>query len=75
MLWSWYREVMGGAIKRADVTVAVASTDGRDKKKLEWTFSEACPVKWAGPELHAGTSAVAFESIELVHKGLLEQKP
>jgi phage tail-like protein len=36
-----------------------------------WTFREACPVKWSGPELHAGTSAVAFETIELVHRGLL----
>jgi hypothetical protein len=29
-----------------------------------------CPVKWTGPKFHAGTAEVAFETIELIHKGL-----
>jgi phage tail-like protein len=69
MLWNWYLKIIGGAIKRENVTIELRSSDGQQKSA--WTFSEACPVKWMGPELHAGTSAVAFESIELVHKGFV----
>jgi phage tail-like protein len=65
LLWNWYLEILHGAIKRENITIELIS------EKIAWTFREACPVKWIGPELHAGTSAVAFESIELVHKGLL----
>ena len=41
-----------------------------DKARWRWVFRDACPVKWSGPEFRAGTAEVAFESIELVHKGL-----
>jgi len=54
-----------GGLNEAEVML----TDGQ--QKMAWTFKEACPVKWSGPELHAATSAVGFESIELVHKGFL----
>jgi phage tail-like protein len=69
MLWKWYQEVLRGAIKRENVTIELRSADRR--QKVTWTFSDACPVKWTGPELHAGTSAVAFEAVELVHRGFL----
>jgi len=29
-----------------------------------------CPVKWTGPQFKAGSAEVAFETIELIHKGL-----
>jgi phage tail-like protein len=70
-LWNWYLTILGGAITREDVTIELRSADGEEM--MAWTFSDACPVKWTGPELHAGTSAVAFEAIELVHRGLLLQ--
>ena len=69
MLWHWYLATLDGAIRREDVTIELRSAD--QKQKVTWTFSDACPVKWTGPELHAGTSAVAFESIDLVHRGFL----
>ncbi len=68
-LWNWYLNTLKGAIKRENVTIELRSND--QQQKTRWTFKEACPVKWTGPELHAGTSAVAFESIDLVHKGFL----
>jgi phage tail-like protein len=68
-LWNWYLTTLRGSIKRENVTISLRSSDR--SQKTSWTFSEACPVKWIGPELHAGTSAVAFESIELVHRGFL----
>ncbi len=35
-----------------------------------WDFKEAFPVKWTGPDLRAVSTEVAFESIELAHRGL-----
>ena len=67
LLWNWYLDILRGAIKRELVKIELRWDDG----PMAWTFREACPVKWTGPELHAGTSAVAFESIELVHRGFL----
>jgi len=67
-LWSWYRDVLRGKIQRKTVTVILQDYLG--EPKWQWVFSGACPVKWSGPELRAGTAEVAFESIELVHRGL-----
>ena len=67
-LWSWYRDVLRGKIQRKTVTVILQNYLG--EPKWQWVFSEACPVKWSGPDLRAGTAEVAFESIELVHRGL-----
>jgi phage tail-like protein len=68
-IWNWYRKVLNGEIERRNMTIAVNSIKG--VAGPSWTFVDACPVKWTGPELHAATSAIAFESIELVHRGLL----
>jgi phage tail-like protein len=67
-LWSWYRDIMDGSIVRKRVTVLLMNHAGEESWR--WAFRDACPVKWVGPELRAGTAAIAFESIELVHKGL-----
>jgi phage tail-like protein len=67
-LWSWYRDVMDGAIARKRVTILLLNHAGEERWR--WVFREACPVKWSGPEFRAGTAAIAFESIELVHNGL-----
>jgi phage tail-like protein len=68
-LWSWYRDVMDGSIVRKRVTIMLLNHAGEESWR--WVFRDACPVKWSGPELRAGTADVAFESIELVHKGLI----
>jgi phage tail-like protein len=67
-LWRWYKDVMSGCIERKRVTIVLRSQAGEDKWR--WVFSKACPVKWTGPELKAGTAEIAFESIELIHQGL-----
>ena len=67
-LWSWYRDVLRGMIQRKTVTVVLQNPLG--EPKWQWVFEKACPVKWSGPELRAGSADVAFESIELVHRGL-----
>lgn len=69
--WNWYLAVMGGRVVRREVTIAIR--DSTHNARESWSFKQACPVKWTGPELHAANSAVGFESIELIHRGL--QRP
>ncbi|MGH8566160.1 MAG: phage tail protein [Gammaproteobacteria bacterium] len=67
-LWGWYWEVAQGAVQRKNGTIYLL--DGRQRPILGWHFLEALPVKWAGPELRADSATVAFESVDLVHRGL-----
>jgi phage tail-like protein len=67
-LWAWYLDVAHGMIARREIAIQLYDVEG--KRQRSWRFREACPVKWTGPELRANTSAVAFESIEVVHRGL-----
>jgi phage tail-like protein len=68
-LWSWYEEVMTGLIKRKSVAIVLLN-HADEYSRRGWAFRDAYPVKWSGPEFQAGTAAIAFESIELVHNGL-----
>jgi phage tail-like protein len=67
-LWSWHQDVVKGKIKRSNGTIYLL-----DKQRIPvmwWDFKEAIPLKWTGPELRADSNAVAFESVELSHRGL-----
>ena len=68
-LWSWYQDVLDGKIRRKALSILLLDTTGEEKKR--WNFQDACPVKFTGPQFQASTAAVAFETIELVHNGLL----
>jgi phage tail-like protein len=67
-LWAWCREVAEGAITRRSGSVHLLGPDALPR--LSWEFKEAYPVRWSGPDLRAGSSTVAIEALELVHKGL-----
>jgi phage tail-like protein len=71
-LWMWYQEVAQGIdqgkFKRHNGTIYLLN-----KQRIPvmwWNFKEAFPYKWTGPEFRADSNSVAFESIELFHKGL-----
>ena len=38
-----------------------------------WSFADAFPIKWAGPNLNASSNQVATETLEIVHAGLQVQ--
>ncbi|MBW4668232.1 MAG: phage tail protein [Cyanomargarita calcarea GSE-NOS-MK-12-04C] len=71
-LWTWHQEVTQaidtGTFKRRNGTVYLLS-----KQKIPikwWNFKDAFPCKWTGPQLKADSGDVAFESVELAHRGL-----
>jgi len=35
-----------------------------------FTFADAFPVRWTGSPAHAGSSTIAFETLEIAHSGL-----
>jgi phage tail-like protein len=70
-LWSWHQEVTNGLITRKDVSILLMDSAGEEKRR--WSFRAALPVKWTGPQLRAGTSEVAIETLELVHRGLVRK--
>ncbi|MGH8625809.1 MAG: phage tail protein [Gammaproteobacteria bacterium] len=69
-LWSWYEDILSGSIQRRDISILLF--DGAGNEKRRWNFRGACPVKWVGPDMKAGTAEVGFETVELVHRGYLK---
>ena len=68
VLWSWHRDVVNGKIERRTGYVILLDSEGNEKWR--WTFEDAYPVKWTGPDFKADNSAVSIEALELVHRGL-----
>jgi len=69
VMWSWYRDLTQGVIKRRNGAVIVRDPSG-GTVVMEWQFRDAFPSKWTGPELNATQNNVAVETLELVHSGL-----
>lgn len=67
-LWDWWRDAAAGVIRRRNASVLLLG--GRRTVVRRWDVVGAYPVRWVGPELRAGTPAVAVETLELAHRGL-----
>lgn len=67
-LWRWFWEVTQGTVERKNGTIYMLNA--QHMPVLAWHFIEAMPVKWTGPDLRADAATVAFETVELVHRGL-----
>jgi phage tail-like protein len=67
-LWGWHQDVVAGDVRRRNATIYLLNNEQFPVRW--WIVRGAIPVKWTGPSLNAASSAVAFESVELVHQGL-----
>jgi phage tail-like protein len=68
-LWAWHQDiVIDREVKRRNGTIYLLNE--QRLPVVWWDFREAFPYRWTGPELRADANAVAFESLELVHRGL-----
>jgi phage tail-like protein len=67
-LWGWHQDVVAGNVQRRNGTIYLLNK--QQFPLLWWNVLDALPVKWTGPHLNAMPAAVAFESIELVHRGI-----
>lgn len=70
-LLKWYMKVASGIMDLREVSISMYSTKSLKEQKpiITWTFSDAFPCKWVGPQLAAGTDTVAIETVEIAHMG------
>ena len=71
VLWSWYQDISRGRVTRKDVSILLLDAIGEEQWR--WSFRNAVPVKWTGPQLRASKAEVAVETLELVHMGLIQR--
>lgn len=68
-LYDWYIKAASGQISRQNISIIIY--DSEQNNKRQWDLQNAYPCKWTGPELKAETGAIAIESVEIAHEGLL----
>ena len=66
----WFQNVMQGKIERKNISVIMYDVAG--ERVLTMQFASVFPVKWTGPQFQANGNAIAIETIELAHAGLLK---
>lgn len=66
--FKWFAQIARGDIKRMNLSVVLYDVSGTEL--LRWTFVNAYPVKWTGPQFTADGSGTAIETLELAHDGL-----
>ena len=67
--FQWCSALLQGDIKYQNVDVIVYDSAGEELVK--WSFLNAYPVKWIGPQLTADGKNAAIETLELAHQGLI----
>jgi phage tail-like protein len=75
-LWDWFYEfhVTGLVAPRNGTVVLMSTVEGVIAPVRVWAFTRGWPVKLTGPDLDAQSSAIAIESIEIAHHGLVLKK-
>ena len=67
-LWDWYYNATQGIIQRKNGTIMMLNQ--QRIPVMWWSFYNAYPTKWTGPQFNASSENVAVEAVELVHEGL-----
>lgn len=68
-LWGWHQEIVRqGRVTRRNGSIYLLNR--QQSPLIWWNFKDAFPYKWTGPDLQASSGDVAFEAVELVHRGL-----
>lgn len=66
--WEWIIQAMNGTVERRTGSIVILN-ESREPV-VRYLIREAWPCRYEGPELNAGSSEVAIESIEVCHEGL-----
>jgi phage tail-like protein len=76
-LWEWFVQYLDeGTVEPKDGQVELLGMpEGELKPVRAWAFTRGYPIKWTGPELNALSPGIAFETVELVHRGLRAKAP
>jgi phage tail-like protein len=74
-LFLWFRKMeeclrKGKKFDYPQVTITLFSS-AEQSTKARWVLNKAFPVKWVGPSFKSDEAAVAVESLEIAHHGIL----
>lgn len=67
-LWDWYKATLDGRVERRSMMITVLN-EAREPA-LRFAVRNAWPCSWSGPDLDAGKSTVAIETLEICHEGI-----
>jgi phage tail-like protein len=67
-LYLWHESFLKGEGARRNGLIFLANETRIPIKT--WSFERGIPKKWSGPTLNAGSSGLAFESLEIAHEKL-----
>lgn len=70
-LWFWYQAGLTQSLgARRDGAILLLMPSG--VPAVAWIFRAGLAAKWSGPQLSATQAAIAVESIEIAHQGLVQ---
>ncbi len=52
--------------ERKEITLTLSTADA----ERTWTFADAFPVEWTGPQIDSSGADIATETLEIAHGGL-----
>lgn len=67
--YHWISNVRNGVVSRKTISIEILDEAGKSCKKYK--IERAIPVNWSGPALNVMQDAIATESLELAHEGLV----
>ncbi len=68
LFYIWYQATSQGLVQQLNGTIFLLNN--QQIPVMWWTFKNAYPVKWEGPQFDASSDNIAVEKIELVHQGI-----
>lgn len=69
-LWDWRQTITQyQSPRKIEGSVVLCSDDKPRTEICRWTFKNAWPCRWEGPELKGGPAALAIETLEIAHEG------
>src|SRR4051812_40258754 len=66
-LQRWFQKTNTQA-QRTGIPLTMLDQEGT--RLRTWSFVNAFPIKWTGPNFNAGQAALAIEAIEIAHDGI-----
>lgn len=79
VMYNWFSQTAGdgyttnGSLTRQSVAVTAISLEGT--RLRTWTFNEAFPVRWKGPDFNIDSDDPLMEELELAHHGVTITDP
>ena len=66
-LQTWFQK---SHTKAERTSISLTMLDQGGETIRTWSFENAYPIKWTGPNFNAAQSALAVEQIEIAHEGI-----